>query len=767
MDLNFKPRYYIFIFFLYAFVFTNNCKAQHLIQGIVRDKNTEEPISGVVVSAGNIGTQSDLNGFFKLNIPEAGINLNFRFLGYETLTITETMNGKDERLLKVFLNPSKKLLDQVVVTGNRNEQAISRSTSSVEVIGSKLILDKGTTNMDKFLNQIPSVSVLDGQINIRSGSGWTYGAGSRVMVLVDDLPFLTGDAGQVKWSLLPLENLKQVEVIKGAGSVLYGSGALNGIVHFRTQMSSGKPITKIQMSSGIYDKPDRIGLRWSNKNLFKNQVSLFHAAKIGKFQYAFSSNYMKDEGYRMSDNEERIRCNLNVQTAVNKDLKIGLNLGVLKSTSQSFLLWENDNLGYTVLDSQATGTSSQSVFVDPSISFHQNGFQHRIKSRWMYINNENSNVTQNNAFHQLYAEYQVQKNFTEISLQTTGGLVSNFNTSEAQLYGGRNTSENIAAFIQLDKIFFNKLNIGFGARHEYFKMNNDQTQKPVFRAGMNYEITKSSFFRCSWGQGFRYPSIAERYINTSVGSLNIFANPNLKAESGWSAEIGFKQGFKFGKLTGYIDLAYFDTRYNDMTEFNFGAWKLYNPANPYSAIGFKSFNIGATSIKGFDASAGFQLKQKDWEIQGIAGYTYSLPLMLDPNLVFAYDSARGPQSFTNTRSDSVQILKYRFEHQVKFDISIQYKKLELGYSYKYNSNIKNIDMAFVAGLIPSIVPGIAEARTALNQNRSLSDIRIFYHFKPTIKLGFNCLNLFNTEMMNRPADLIAPRFYQLQIMASF
>lgn len=761
------PRYYFFIFFQFILLFANKGIAQQVFHGKVIDKISGEALIGVVVRGNSTGTQTDYKGQFNLIVDEKKTTLLFRLIGYETLTASIDLTHLNDSVFIFTMSASKQLLEQVIVTGNRNEQALSKSNSSIELIQSKLIQDKGTTQIDKFLNQIPSVSVIDGQINIRSGSGWTYGAGSRVMVLVDDLPFLTGDAGQVKWSLLPLENLKQVEVIKGAGSVLYGSGALNGIIHFRTQMSNGKPLTKIQLNSGIYDNPDRASLKWTPKLLMKQQASIFHAAKIGKLQYAFSSNYMKDEGYRMSDNEERIRCNLNLQTAPLKNLKIGLNIGVLKSKSESFLLWENFQMAYTVLDSQTSGTHSQSIFIDPSISFHSNGFQHRLKSRWMHINNENSNAAQNNAFNQGYAEYQMQKTFIDYQLNVISGLVYNTNISEAQLYGGTNKSENSAVFIQLDKSFYKKLTVAFGARYEFFKMNADQTQQPVFRAGLNYEIYKATFIRGSWGQGFRYPSIAERYINTSVGNLNIFANPNLKAESGWSAELGIKQGLQMGPIHAFVDLAYFETRFDNMTEFNFGAWKTYNPANPFSAIGFKSFNIGKTRINGFEISSGFQLKNKNWEIQGMGGYTYTLPVMLEPNVAFAFDSARGPQTFESTKSDSLSILKYRFEHQVKYDVSVQYKRFELGISYRYNSSIRNIDKAFVSGFIPSLVPGIAEARTALQFNRNSFDLRCYYHATTYLKIGVNCLNVLNTETMNRPADISAPRFFQVQLMASF
>jgi len=52
----------------------------------------------------------------------------------------------------------------------------------------------------------------------------------------------------------------------------------------------------------------------------------------------------------------------------------------------------------------------------------------------------------------------------------------------------------------------------------------------------------------SWGQGYRFPTITERFITTSFGVFKIEANPDLVPESGWSAELGIKQGIKIGKI---------------------------------------------------------------------------------------------------------------------------------------------------------------------------------------------------------------------------
>ena len=66
--------------------------------------------------------------------------------------------------------------------------------------------------------------------------------------------------------------------------------------------------------------------------------------------------------------------------------------------------------------------------------------------------------------------------------------------------------------------------------------------------------------------------MAELFISTNHAGLEIYSNPQLKPESGWSSEIGIKQGVKTGKWMGYIDVAAFFMRYDDMMEFSFGQW---------------------------------------------------------------------------------------------------------------------------------------------------------------------------------------------------
>jgi iron complex outermembrane receptor protein len=663
-------------------------------------------------------------------------------------------------------------LNQTVISAARYEQSIKRMVVSTEVIQPYLIRNRNTTMMDKLLDNIPSVHVTDGQVNIRNGSGWTYGIGSRVMVLVDDMPFLTGDAGQVKWNFIPIENVQQVEVIKGASSVLYGSSALSGIVHFRTEMAKTKPVTRFQMHSGIFSQPKNSSLVWNPNTLIQYGFTGFHSFRKEKSAFAFSMDYFKDQGYRMGENDHRLRLTARTEFSTKGKAKYGLNAGALLTDGGSFLLWESFEKGYTALDSQTTSTLSKNIYLDPYLTFYTGTTKHNIRARWLYINNDITNAdpanNQDNASHNLFSEYQAMHYFQQIGLVATAGALAQLSETNSPLYQGYQKSSNLAAFVQFDKAFGKRLNATAGARFEYFQINGKGESKPVFRAGLNYELARASFLRASFGQGFRFPAIAERYVQTSVGLLNVFPNPSLQAETGWNAEIGIKQGFGKNKLRGYIDAAYFFTRYQNMIDFNLGVWKpIADPFNPFPSFGFMSINTGETQLSGFDFSMGAELNYAKYKLNFLAGYTYTMPIMLNIDEVYAIDSLGQPLSFRSTRSDSTNILKYRFRHLVRADMQLSVKKWQAGIGLRYNSAMENIDAAFVSIPLNLFITGIDKGRQLSAKGKVIADVRISYQVTNYLKLSLIVNNVFNAELMTRPADLRPPRLTMIQFSFAF
>ena len=224
-------RNYLFIILLFSY----SISFSQVISGKVLDKKTNEPLIGVNIILSNVnGTTTDLNGQFEISLKAQEEIITFKYIGYKT--ISKVLSDIDDlRNLEILMKSDVQQVSTVVVSAGKFEQKIEEITVSMEVISPSLIENKNTTNIQTAMDQIPGVNITDGQANIRGGSGWSYGAGSRVLVMVDDMPLISGDAGQVQWKLIATENINQVEVIKGASSVLYGSSALNGIINIRTE----------------------------------------------------------------------------------------------------------------------------------------------------------------------------------------------------------------------------------------------------------------------------------------------------------------------------------------------------------------------------------------------------------------------------------------------------------------------------------------------------------------------------------------------------
>lgn len=740
------------------------------------DALLNEPLVGVSVVQNNTGTVTNLSGDFTFNInsTESRITLTFSYLGYQSKTITCSVDTP----ILVHLTPTQNQLDEAVVTGNRSASALKRQTVSIDVIKPYLVENRVTTNLEHVMNQLPGVNVVDGQINIRSGSGWTYGAGSRVLVLVDDVPMVTGDAGQVQWKFLPTENIGSIEVIKGASSVMYGSGSLNGIVNIRTATPTAKGKFSANVFSGFYSKPKRDSAQWFNGMQAYSGANTFYAKRYKQLDFTMGLNALNDNGYRLGEFDKRLRTTIktNYRFKNKPALQAGLDATFMTQQSASFLLWESFDYGYVALDSAQTKTQATIFSIDPHADFVKSNYKIRYRGRFYGVDNNieesSAGVDQDNnslnAYNELTGHYFLNKNKGTLALGTS----NNYTLSKSPLYGGNDiTANNVAVFTQVD-LTYKKWSFNGGLRYEYFSMNNTTDNQLIGRLGLGFEATKTTFLRTSFGQGYRYPTIAERYIETSVGLVNIFPNPNLKPEKGYSAEVGLKQGFAFGAFKGFVDAAYFFTEYDNMVEFNFGQWRAqpFNPNNFLSNFGFTSFNIGKARISGIDVgiTSGISTPKTEWLF--MIGYTYSNPIMLEPNKVFAVDSSAQKREYTYnfTGTDSVNNpLKYRYNHLAKVDAQFTYlKKYMLGLSIRYNSYMQNIDRVFVTAPISTASPGIDRGRL-LNPNGDwVFDLRAGYTYKKvTVTATIN--NVFNTEIMSRPADLRPTRLFILQLGYKF
>ncbi|MCX6189833.1 MAG: TonB-dependent receptor [Bacteroidetes bacterium] len=744
-------KYLILVFILFSKLLFSQ---DYILHGKVIDANSKSPLQGVIIGAHATGTVTDELGNYVLKTGSNSIVITFKLMGYESKSFALNLTQSDN-VLDVQLKPSNNNLDEVVVTASKFEQKIAEVTSSVETLKPKLIEASGNLNMQTAVEQVSGVNVVKGQVNIRGGSGFSYGAGSRVLMLIDDLPVLSPDAGDIKWDFLPTENVQQVEVIKGASSALFGSSALGGIINLRTASPSEKPETKIRVFTGVYDNYEKSYYNISSAPIFNHGIYASHSRKIRNHDFVFSAATVLDNQYHQDETTKygRFTTNYKYHFQKVKGLAAGTNFNFYRQRSNTFLIWKNDSNPLIAANGTLTKSINNRFYIDPYLTYiSPQGHRHSFRNRYYYNDNTGIEIQKNDyksSF--IYSEYQYQKSFTDSTgneLKFTLGAVNTFSKVQSDSIYGNKSSDNAAVYMQaeykLKRILFS-----FGSRAEYF--NVDTLTKrfvKVLRAGLNWHLATATYFRASVGEGYRMPAVAELYATTSSGTLNIFPNPNLQPESGWGTEMALKQGFLAGSWKGMVDIAAFRTQYKNMIEFIFD---YYPPTpsylgNPLPYLGFKARNYTNARITGIETSFAAEGEIKNVKLTLSGGFTKINPINLDS---------------IKAINKKDRFLKYRNNDLLRLNVDFGYPHFTIGSTLRYNSFMTNIDEAF-----NDLIPGVRSYREQHTQGDWIFDFRASYKIvKFNSTVAFIIKNLTNHEYMFAPANIGAPRYFMVQYSA--
>lgn len=210
--------------------------AQEVFRAVVKDKNTGRLLPGVSVAGNSVpGAVSNDSGQVVLSqLPAGKHTFRFSYVGYEAQDITTTL--PDTAWHEVLLLPAGKEMEEVtVVASTRNNQRIENSPLKVEVLGKEEMDEENTIkpgNIASILGdvsgiQIQQSSAVSGNSNVRiQGLDGRY-----TQILRDGMPLFDGFSGGFGIMQIPPLDLKQIELVKGSASTLYGGGAIGGLIN--------------------------------------------------------------------------------------------------------------------------------------------------------------------------------------------------------------------------------------------------------------------------------------------------------------------------------------------------------------------------------------------------------------------------------------------------------------------------------------------------------------------------------------------------------
>ncbi|WP_224994830.1 TonB-dependent receptor [Cesiribacter sp. SM1] len=227
------------------------------VSGTVTDATAGDPLPGVtvIVEGTNIGTVTDSNGKYSINVPNANDALTFSFVGFISQTIP--VNGRS--VINVKLSEDVEALEEVVVVGYGEQKKATVTGSVVSTSGKKIEQNPSLNVTNSLQGRLPGVIATnatgepgrdDAQILIRGRS--TFG-NTQPLLVIDGVPRPTQGLGRID-----PQNIESITVLKDASAAIYGARAANGVILVTTKRGiQGKPQFSLSFNQG-FSQPTRM-----------------------------------------------------------------------------------------------------------------------------------------------------------------------------------------------------------------------------------------------------------------------------------------------------------------------------------------------------------------------------------------------------------------------------------------------------------------------------------------------------------------------------
>ena len=212
--------------------------AQNTLNIVVKNSETKEPLIGVTTSIKGTsigGTSNEKGQIILSNIPDGIQEIHFSYVGFEEFIEKIEFPLKDTNVIEILLKENSEELEGVVITSTRSTRSIQNIPTRIEFIGSEELGEKG--NMKP--GDIRMLLAESTGIHVQTTSPTSANASIRIQgldgrytqILKDGFPIYSGASSGLGLLQIPPLDLKQVEVIKGSTSTLYGGGAIAGLVN--------------------------------------------------------------------------------------------------------------------------------------------------------------------------------------------------------------------------------------------------------------------------------------------------------------------------------------------------------------------------------------------------------------------------------------------------------------------------------------------------------------------------------------------------------
>lgn len=639
-------------------------KTDVLLFGDVKSVKTKEhiPYSSIMVKGTNIGTTANGDGHYKLtNLPVGKYIIVAHSMGYKSQEKEMTLEKGKEIEIIFELEDDVLNLEQVVVTATRTKHYLKDVPVRTEIISAKAIENKNACNLYQALEGTPGVRVENQCQYCNFSMVRMQGLGAEhTQVLINGQPMYSGLTGVYGLQQLSTVDIDKIEIVKGSGSALYGSGAVAGAINIVTKEPDFVPSTKVDIQLGNY-KTNKFDVNSSMRNE-KGNIGL------SIFAQRYSEGAIDETGAGLTPNEVKNKDGISDRVLTNLT-----NAGFGLFINDAFM--QNDKLiirGKSVFEKREGGTMTDDYFRNPLTD----GTENITTDRYEASLNYNKKIKTNSEINLSLAYINHNRNATNDSylsdyMATHGDTVPDLRNMRPYLANENSLMSTITFNTRI-----NKHSLIVGLQSFYNKLE---------ESGMYVIVDESSSYL-----GKSYRSVADKVAkefglfiqNEWAVNDKLIIVPGIRLDNHNSGE----------EYTS--DQQIFGTTNFPKTSFDKAA------INPRLAIKYKlseKFILRANAGTGFRAPYGFS---EDLHLCSGSPRVWKSS-ELNPETSRSYNIST--DYYSNNIRVSTNIFRTDLKNKIGFtdaDASIA----ALGYNYQW----KNIDDAFVQGIELSVIANLAD-----------------------------------------------------------
>ena len=491
-----KKIFYGFIALAF-FLIAEQMTAQNIISGHITDSN-KDFLSGanIIIKNTTTGTASDKNGYYKITgLKNGEYEIRVSFFGYETLEKTVSLNGQDVDI-NFEMTETSIDLNAVVVTGTRTEKNLKNTPVLTQTISSVELAKKDVNDITQALEF--TVPGLEFNSQAQGKTISLQGINPQYMLFLVDGERLAGETyGDIDYSRINIADIERIEVVKGAGSTLYGSNALGGVVN----IISRTPVKKLELSASS---------RFSDYNTQNYRFSI--GSKLGKLSTQTSLVFDKTDGYdllagdsyRTQEREDAIIINEHIKYAPVKSILLELN--------GSYLNKNRDNTSANLFDRR------------------NRDFTYGAEATWFINPKSNLSLSWNSDNYELLNKVKPDSLVSDYNnLYNNTRLLGNFKITSWNhlVIGTEYVAENLTAprnmimdKMNKDYVLFGQEDLQIGENFNIiggFRAHNNIQYGWKFtpQASAMYKIWHFSF-RGNYGMGYKTPTLKEKYMSFKI-----------------------------------------------------------------------------------------------------------------------------------------------------------------------------------------------------------------------------------------------------------